>query len=319
MGKVFYFRLFLPMSQIHQFLRQSSCLGFAMALTIAPLQAQALTINGFFQPSGTFVASPIGPIPFGDAPTNVTGSATLSDLFNAAADVWESVILDDHTINIQFGWTNLDLLGLTNTIAVAGTFEDESLFPPGTGFILANNNNEFPLFLDPTPTQNEEYTNFRSSVENLGGGGISTGRVWSGATGDAVGQIDLFSLLVHEIGHSLGFIAPNPAFMLPGNPALTGSSITITDPLPFAGTVIPANAFRGGHLIQADLPDALLVPSFTIGERRLITTADLLAVAQGSGFTQVDVGITQVPEPSSLLGLLGLGMAGIGAKFVKKH
>ncbi|MDX5151814.1 MAG: hypothetical protein R3188_04990, partial [Acidiferrobacterales bacterium] len=34
----------------------------------------------------------------------VAGGGNLQDIFNAAAGVWESLIADNHTLNLTFGW-----------------------------------------------------------------------------------------------------------------------------------------------------------------------------------------------------------------------
>jgi hypothetical protein len=77
--------------------------------------------------------------------------------------------------------------------------------------------------------------------------------------------------------------------------------VVVQDPLPYAGTLLP---YRDSHLM---LTDALMFPESPFSERRLISDADLLFVAQQRGFTDVSLRGVPVAEPASLL-LLGIGL-----------
>ena len=69
-------------------------------------------------------------------------------------------------------------------------------------------------------------------------------RVYSGATGDAAGRVDLLSIAEHELGHALGLSFDNSGASTP---------IIITAPRPFAGEEIPSVEYgspghrRGAH------------------------------------------------------------------------
>lgn len=276
-------------------------------------QVKALTINGVFKGAGESVDTPIGQIPLEDQPTNTTGSGNLVDIFNAAASMWENVLLDDHTVNIEYGWLNLENFGEAPDRTGAAPTWDSS-FPATTSFVVINNNNQTPFFLDATPELNEEYTTFRSTNQDFGAGELNTGRVLENPVGEAVGQVDIFSVVLTQIGVSLGFFIPDPPFAIPGNPNFTFPSITVDSPLPFAGSDLPTIDIDGGRI---DLPDVVISPNVEFGQRKLLSTADVLAVAEVTGFTQVDLSSTQVPENSSILSLSLMGGMIIGSKWLR--
>ena len=43
----------------------------------------------------------------GSAPGNAAGGGDLINIFNAAADLWEQAIQDNHTVTINYSWANL--------------------------------------------------------------------------------------------------------------------------------------------------------------------------------------------------------------------
>ena len=82
-------------------------LGSLTTLSVTALNANAVTINrNFVAPPNNFFLGPfdLGPA---SAPPTLAGGGNLIDVFNAAADSWELAILDDRTLNIDFGWADL--------------------------------------------------------------------------------------------------------------------------------------------------------------------------------------------------------------------
>ena len=286
---------------------------------LSPIKTEALTINRNFLEPGTPLGTVL-PLPLiaGEPSENVAGGGDLVTIFNTAADLWEAAILDDHTIDINFGWLDFNSIGSPDNRGIGGSFQGS--FPPTNSFIGFNNIDSVAWFLDSTPRQNEEYQQYTETVADLGGGELNIGQVYTEATGDAVNRSDMLSLAIHEIGHALGFFTDDPDLGATGNPQLTIPSITTTAPRPFLGTVIPTTTSGGGHIDGIQVPTTLMQANLTPGitenlwgfnSRYLLSGLDILAIAQTNNFSQVNLNpVLQVPESNYSLSLLGLGILG---------
>jgi len=201
----------------------------------------------------------------GGAPANAVGGGGLYNVFNAAADWWEMAIADSHTVEAVFGWEPL----AGSTLAVSTQYVDPQ--PPEIGKVAFDNDLSSSFYLDPIPYDNVEFTSYSQYADDLGGGTVNTGRVYTGASGYADGNIDLFSVALHEIGHLLGING------------LSHGAIRVTEPLPYAGTRIPMTG--DGHI---DISTALMYPYTTSSKRTLTSAVDILGAAEPSGFVSVD-------------------------------
>lgn len=282
--------------------RLSASLLGCMLLTIgAVTPAQALTIRRNF----------IG----GNPAPKAVGGGNIVDIFNAAADYWEAAIQDDYTLTLNYAWEALSDRSLatysTQRRNVSAPFRNVE------GLIRFDNDASYDWFVDPTPRDSSEYLDFSTATRDLGNGDMNVERRWISPSGDAVGRFDLFNIALHEIGHGLNILSSNRNF---GKETAFDSDIDLTGTLPFSGSTIPTTPVGGGHI---DLPETSLSPFISRGQRKMLTEADILASAQVSGFTQLNLNPQLMGAPPNqdipegdfgLALLLGAGALGAGRK-----
>jgi hypothetical protein len=261
--------------------------GAALVFLATACAAHALTIETRFVAPGGLIPS-VGTATA--APTSAVGGGNLSAIVRAAADAWERLIPDTHHFTLDFGWFDTSLYS-NAAYHVPGASGGWPMRPV-SGSLAFNSSatNSLAMFLDPTPSLNEEFRFDQRTFTDLGAGPIETSLQFIGNTEVSRSTIDLYTTALHEIGHALGLTKWQP-FLLE---TLDGD-IDITLP-PFAGSSIPVT------VTHINLPQSLLSDRRMWGQRREITQVDLLAVCQSSGFNQCVLDLAQADFAGDLNG-----------------
>jgi hypothetical protein len=303
-------------------------LALAPAIAVFAAPADALTITGNLITNGNPIGTASGVIAT-NQPASVVGGGNLRRIFNTAASYWQGLIRDPFNLTINYGWGNT---GSNATLA----FEQTEIYAGApqritVADIVVRSQNNPNWFADPTPLDNSEYNAQTTSFANAAlcntavncVGIMTTGFVFSGPNGNAVNNLDLLSVVIHEIGHALGLDVGYAAYR---NETAPDNDIDLTAPRAFAGANIftnntgtnpPGPVTFNAHLNPnlGNQINALMQPNIGVGERRLISNADLLADCQLSQFQRCRLTPAAVPEPASVLsvisGLIAGGLMGL--------
>ncbi|NKB66941.1 MAG: hypothetical protein GKR89_07770 [Candidatus Latescibacteria bacterium] len=275
----------------------SICLLIALG-SITTFPAGALTLDlVFLQPGDEVPNSPFplaaAPPPNAEQDASLAGAGSFEEVVQSAARTWENAIADEGTITLYVGWLPFNTF-LDPIVATGGIPLELDGARLVTGF-MGFDSDQRHWFVDPTPDQHEEYTDFQDFFHDLGGGPVNTGRLLTRPTGEAADRHDLYSAALEIIGHLLGV---NPA-AIPAQDPTNPPTLTITEPRPLAGTQIPT-FFEPFTNIQLAIPTAATGDWIPAGQRRLIAAVDVLAIAQVHDYSAIDL------EPQPLAGYRAL-------------
>jgi hypothetical protein len=121
---------------------------------------------------------------------------------------------------------------------------------------------------------------YKRTQRDIDGVEVNYGRVFSEATGAAAGRIDLLTIAMHEIGHSLGLDEHYVGFRARFVENLFAE---ITSPPPYAGLVLIVRG-QGPHILDDENQTALMIQTPAPGQRQLISVADALVIGRFSLF-----------------------------------
>lgn len=258
-------------------------------LVLLPLSSHAVTININFIDQGGALGT------FGTAeatPFSVVGGGNIQTIFSTAATYWESAYSDSHTVNVDYGW----FLRSGSTTASHRLVSEGGIPHRETSATIAFDTDRV-WFLDSTPWESSEFNSYDEYFSD----GMNVGREYTDGIGVAAYR-DLLTTAIHELGHALGLSSANDAFISEVGSNTTGVTrdLVIDSPLAFSGHTIVIDD-NSAHLDGSTYAHALLGPTRADGVRRLASEADILANAQVSQFSGVNLNPVLVPEPNSFL------------------
>jgi hypothetical protein len=179
-----------------------TALVLALAATTAQGAATIVIING--DPAGVGFNDTTPAAPVGGNPGTTIGQQRLN-VFNQAASIWGAALNSSVTINVYARWLALTC---TSTSAVLGScgvpemFHDFSNAPFTATQYQPSLANRLSM-TDLNPADNDMNAQFNV---NLGNAGCLDGSGWYyGYDGNEGALIDFLAVLLHEMGHGLGF------------------------------------------------------------------------------------------------------------------
>ncbi len=226
----------------------------------------------------------------------------LISLFQHAESFYQDVFEDTHTLTINYWYDDLDdnTLGIHSLVAQAGGRETVANIRidtrVGTGgatrgwFIdsTPSTNTEFnmqqTLWRDLNATARADWYNFGTVPDTFEVG--YTGNATSAA---AMNVTDMLSVVMHEVGHALGMSSANITTI-----AQTADGDYDFNPAFVFGNAIAVETANnsgddGLNIAHLENTNALMTPSVSQGLRRLPSHTDLLAMASGHNYLNLDV------------------------------
>lgn len=258
-----------PFVRWHHALPRRAALLFGAALLL-PAPAFALTVNVTeIAPGTAFWDNTVGQA----QPSSVFGGGSLASVFGEAAKVWQAILPEPYTLNVQVGWARPQDINdywvqarPTQVGSTPGTDAETGRWNNGMVFYSADPAKSI-YYIPPNPADTTGYGPLQTLSANLGGGQINTGRyrlatasppltggsypvdpnIPTGAVKPEYGNA--FAAAIHEIGHMLGLDYDPVLYDSSPLYSRTSSPDTIViESGPFKGMAIPYSIGAGPHV-----------------------------------------------------------------------
>src|SRR5262245_12422422 len=222
----------------------------------------------------------------------------LAPIVQAAADYWEGIFLDNHEIDIYYGYADLGpaILGISNVLdddgqrPTIGTVAFDTIVNSGVPF-------ERNWYFDPTPLNHSDFNmqqvlvrDLTASQQTMYYNGAPPALLEAGFRGSYSGSDlgdDLFTTALHEIGHILGVTN-----QLPDAAAEQADGDYDFDPDFVNGASVAAEYWDLPGDIEPDpfrSLDALQTVGAGSGDRHLPGATDIFAAAAVAGWNSIDL------------------------------
>lgn len=243
-----------------------------------------------------------------DAPTYDPSGAKLTDIMEAAAETWESIILDAGTVTIDFYYETG-----TGGLANASLITADAGGQPQSGRIRFDTDVSTALlpnrtwFFDETPKTDEHWDMISKVYRDLGGAEQAArfnpfdippdelevsyrGELKPTAPAEAQGNFDIYTSALHEIGHVLGM---SGTYADPGDTEIETEAV-FTGGNDFAALlrVDPGDgSVELGHFAWTNTDNNPLMcgSCAETDARRLPTAQDVICIASRAGYTSIDL------------------------------
>ena len=204
------------------------------------------------------------------------------------------------------GFTLADLSGDSAVADSAVTGTDMNGRPNASNIRIDNSGSQF--YFDSTPWDNSEFT-IAATNGMLGGGTVNVGRIGNAVMGNAAaGKWDFLTIAIHEIEHSQGYSSGLQRFLdLAGASGTVGRKLTVDTTLSgltnsFDIPLVSNSAHIDGTAQSGLFNNSVVAePGFGIGQRALLSGAEIYGLCVIEGCTAAQVNTNPTPEPGTIM------------------